>query len=132
MIQPIQNTLLNISVEAGTDLTTLKRFVKLSSGSLVLCGAGELAIGVIQSEVNSGEEAPVMTHGIAIVEVGSGGVTSGTEVMSDATGKAVAWAHPVAGGTYAAAEVNALFDKKVLGIAMDTVSAGAFTRVILK
>lgn len=132
MSQPVQHTLLISSFPAGSDLFTLKRFVKLSSGKLAYCGAGELGIGVLQAETSSGMEAPVLLSGVAIVEVGTGGITEGTEVMSDANGKAVTWAHPVAGGTYSAAEVNALFDKKSLGIALDTASAGELIRVLLK
>jgi hypothetical protein len=132
MAQPVQHSVLTTSIKTGSDMYTLKRFVKVGSGVLAYCGAGELAVGVLQAETNEGKEAPVLVQGIAVVEVGSGGIVENTEVMSDANGKAVTWAHPVAGGTYSASEVNALFDKKSIGIALDTASAGELVRVLLK
>jgi len=84
------NPLQIISIEAGAALANANRFVKMSSGKAVVCGANGQAIGVLQSAVLAGQTASIITAGIALVYVGSGGVTENTHVTSDATGKAIA------------------------------------------
>lgn len=78
------------SFQAGSEMLSLRRFVKMSSGKLAYCGANQKAIGVIATEASIGEMTPVITHGIVVLEVGSGGVTENGLVTSDANGKAVA------------------------------------------
>ncbi len=77
------------TVEAGSALATVKRFVKKASGVLAYCGAYEKAIGVLGLAVNSGEQAPVKMAGIIIVESG-GAITQGQKVTSDSVGRAIA------------------------------------------
>lgn len=64
------------------------RFVKLSSGKLVLCGAGESGLGVIQDEPIAGEPGNVMIIGVSKVECGDT-IGQGDPVKSDASGKGV-------------------------------------------
>lgn len=65
------------------------RFVKLTTGKLALCGAGEAGIGVIQDEPLANEAGNVMVVGVSKVLAG-GTITQGASVKSDANGKAVA------------------------------------------
>lgn len=92
---------------AGSDMMTLKRFVKAANGVLAYCGAGQEAIGVLELPINSGGEATVLHSGVILVEVGSGGVTCGAEVTSDADGKAVAIAALTATASIAALTATA-------------------------
>ena len=92
-MEKTQNKLLAISVPAGADMLTTKRFVKMSSGVLAYCTANAKALGVLELEVVSGDDASVITHGIVLVEVGVGGITENTEITSDANGKAIAVAN---------------------------------------
>jgi hypothetical protein len=78
------------SVQADSEMLSLRRFVKMSSGKLAYCGANQKAVGVLGAETAEGEMAPVITHGIVVLDVGSGGVTENGYVTSDANGKAVA------------------------------------------
>lgn len=83
------NPLQILSVEAGANLANPYRFVKMSSGKVVNCDANNQSIGVLKQAVDSGQMASVISSGIALVEVGSGGVTENSLVTSDANGKAV-------------------------------------------
>lgn len=84
-----ENPLQIISVEASTDLTG-QRFVKMTSGKAVVCGANGQAFGVLKDDVLEGQMGSVYTSGIVLVTVGSGGVTENTLITSDAAGKAIA------------------------------------------
>jgi hypothetical protein len=85
------------------------------------CGAGQVALGVAKYDVAINEYGGVYgTPGrIVAVVVGTGGVTAGQKVMSDATGQAVAWAT-------AASEAN-----EALGLALTTAAAGELAEVKL-
>jgi hypothetical protein len=84
-----QNLGQTISLEAGADLTSSQyRFVKLSSGKAALCGDGEDAIGVLQNDPNSGQEAAVALSGITKVVAG-GMCTQDGYGASDSSGRAV-------------------------------------------
>ncbi|MBX3045132.1 MAG: hypothetical protein KIT33_15210 [Candidatus Kapabacteria bacterium] len=132
------------SVQAGSEMLSLRRFVKMSSGKLAYCGANQKAIGVIGTEAAQGEMAPVITHGIAILEVGSGGVTENGYVTSDANGKAVAVADvavtipegatPVTstGAQPTLVVAGGTLPVKINGLALETVSEGGTVRVILQ
>lgn len=106
------------------------RFVKVSATktaygdySVAHCGAGEPAIGVAESDADADLAEVYAQHkrlniirsgAVARVEVGTGGVTAGEEVESDATGKVVS-----------------LDSGKPLGIAMETKAAAAFAEIAL-
>lgn len=79
-----------LTLEASAALPNLQRFIKVSSGKAALCGANEKALGVLDLTAVLGESTPVIISGVVLVDVGSGGVTSGAQVTSDANGKAVA------------------------------------------
>lgn len=71
--------------------------VKLSDADHVtpVTAEGDLIVGISQfgvtaAEIDNGKGASVQVHGVSLVLVGVGGVTFGTIVVSDATGKAVA------------------------------------------
>lgn len=61
------------------------RFIGLDGN---YCGANLPAWGVSELATASGEQIPVITHGIALVESG-GIITAGDKVTSDSTGRAV-------------------------------------------
>lgn len=80
-----------ISHPAGADLTAAQfKFVKISGGGVVLCGAGENAVGVLLNKPNTGEAAEVQIGGIAKVQADAALATTGTKVMSSADGQAAA------------------------------------------
>ncbi len=91
-------------------------FVKISATraagdniSVVTCGAGQAAFGVALFACASGALVtvqPINGGGVVGVVVGTGGVTFGQEVESDATGQAIAFA-----------------TGKILGMATSTVTA---------
>ena len=80
------------------------------------CGAGLKALGVAEQGFNSGERVDVYDIGTAHVIVGTGGVTVGDEVMSDASGHAV----------------TATLGNYVNGIALATVAATGIVEIIIK
>lgn len=112
-----ENPLQTISIEASTDLTG-KRFVKMTSGKAVVCGANGQAIGVLKDDVLAGQMGSIYTSGVVLVYVGSGGVTENTHVTSDAAGKAIA----VAAITATAASANVV---SVATLANAVIPAGA-------
>jgi len=77
---PIQE----ITLEAGAAVTKFR----MIGANGQHCGAGAKAVGITQIDADSGDQFPVMTYGIAIVEAG-GAVTAGAEIESDANGKVV-------------------------------------------
>lgn len=52
--------------------------------------AGQAVIGVLQNAPASGAAARVRTGGVSKVIVGTGGITAGAQVQTDATGAAIA------------------------------------------
>lgn len=78
-------------LKAAADLRTKQYyFVKVDgNGDVVLCGAGESALGVLQNDPNTSEACDVMVFGITKVVV-SGALNAGDPIASDASGKAKA------------------------------------------
>lgn len=80
------------SMIAGADLSA-KQWTFVSQNTtdreVVTTGAGAEAFGVLINDPEDGNAATVVTHGRVIVEVGTGGLTAGDEVASDASGEAV-------------------------------------------
>jgi len=91
------------------------RFVKLSSGKIALCGAGEAGLGVVQDEPAASEAGNVMLVGVSKVLAG-GTINQGNAIKSDATGKAVA-----------ASET----DQFIFGTALEDGSSGEYIDVLL-
>ena len=79
-----QQTCLTTSVTAAAALSRL-RFVGLTGA---VCAAGAKALGIAETAADLGEQAPVNTHGILLVEAGAA-IAAGAEVESDANGRAV-------------------------------------------
>ena len=73
------------SIIAAVDLVK-QRFVGFDGN---LCAADAKALGVSDADTKLGQQCPVATHGILLVETG-GAVNVGDDVASDATGRAVA------------------------------------------
>lgn len=86
----VESTLQKFSMfAAGADLTAAQfRFVKISAGTIVLCGAGEQAAGVLQNAPKQGEAAIVGFSGISKVMVGGTDVAQDAEVATLANGLA--------------------------------------------
>lgn len=122
------------------------RFVKKGTGDkqVLLCGAGEDAIGISVPDERmenadgstrtgyiAGEKVAIQRTGIGVVEAG-GAVTVGSQVKSDASGRAVASTDPTVGATYAQAEVQAVRDywKVAKGAAISAAAqAGDFMEI---
>jgi len=66
-----ENAILCKTFTAGGDLSALQyRFVKLSGANTVtICGNGEVPIGILQNDPESGEQANVMLMGISNLAV---------------------------------------------------------------
>ncbi len=76
--------------KAGADLTGKQyTFVTSDGDEVTTTGAGAAATGVLWNEPTSGDAATVVRGGEVNVYVGTGGLTVGAEVSSDANGKAV-------------------------------------------
>lgn len=143
-MQLTSNPVLTTTHQAGASLQTKNRFVKLSSGKIVYCGAGQKAIGVIDLPWNDNDIASVIQLGVVLVEVGAGGVTEGAEVVSDANGKAVlgtALSATVPGTgtpvTSSSAQpsltiAGGVLPQKVLGTTLDTIAENGLTRILLR
>jgi hypothetical protein len=153
-----QQKLMAISIQASANLAYEKRFVKISSGKLAYCGANGKAVGVLDIAADQDEWATVVTHGVILVEVGTGGVTENTEVTSDANGKAIAVSTlsatasdtdvTIPTGSTAVTSTSAqptltitdptitlaggVLPVKINGVALDTVAAGGYARILLK
>lgn len=81
------------SMVAGADLSTKQFYaVKMNSTdrTVVLAGNGEAAFGILIGTPTSGAAATVVTSGRVTVEVGTGGITAGSNVGIEAGGKIVA------------------------------------------
>ena len=100
---------------SAADLTTKnKTFVKrVADDKVNTAGAGEAALGVLWNAPAADDVAWVIAAGSPDVYVGTGGVTVGDEIASDANGLAV---------TAAATDV-------VVGIARETAAAGALVKI---
>lgn len=85
-----QNAAYNtITLPAGADLTGSQfKFVKISSGAVVLGAAGNDCVGVLLNKPNTGEAAEVQTGGVAKVQADVALATTGTKVMCSADGQA--------------------------------------------
>lgn len=76
---------------AGADLSAAQYLFVTSDGDEVtVTGAGEAATGVLFNAPVAADAATVVRGGEVNVYVGTGGLTIGAEVASDASGKAVA------------------------------------------
>lgn len=104
MAYEIQNP--QISLVAGADLTGAQyKAVKLdSSGNIVLCGADESGIGILQDNPALGAAGTVWMYGVSKGQYG-GTVAKGASVSTDAAGKFVTagsgaiWGVSLTGGT---------------------------------
>ncbi len=88
--QPILIT----SITAPADLSDKKNLFIGFDGNV--CGNGAKALGVLNANTNIGNQAPVMTNGIALTYSGAA-INQGAKVQSDANGKAI---------TFSAGELN--------------------------
>lgn len=90
------NSQLRVTGTATTALTG-KTLCAIAAGgadqnpNLATAGAGAKAFGVVGWDVPIGAKVTVFKKGVIGVTAGAA-LTAGTEVMADATGKAVAWA----------------------------------------
>ena len=88
-----QNVLLCLTVLAAATLPRL-RFVGLTGN---VCAAGAKALGVSETNAGVGEQAPVNTHGVLLVEAGAA-IAAGAEVEANASGQAITKAAGVSNG----------------------------------
>ena len=107
-----------ITLVAAADLSSAQyRFITVdANGKAALAGNGVLADGVVQNAPEAGKGAVIAVLGISFVEVGTGGVTAGNEVASDANGKVVV----------------AASGDSISGVAMATVAAGGLAAILIK
>ena len=93
---PGEKPLFQESFLTAADLSEKRYYaVKLdSAGKIVLAGAGEASIGILQRGEGTGKVCPVMMLGISYAILGAAVATPGTNLTPDAAGKLV-----TAGGT---------------------------------
>lgn len=80
--QVVRGFIANVALEGG-------RYVKLSSGKLVYCGAGEQPLGVLHDDVPAGKTGDVILEGTGKVQCAAA-LAAGATIASDANGRAVA------------------------------------------
>lgn len=101
---------------AGADLSAKQwTFVIMNTTDRTVVNAtdGQAADGVLINTPESGKAATVVTAGRVMIEVGTGGLTAGDLVASDANGEAI---------TAATADI-------VVGKALETAAAGTRTTI---
>lgn len=106
-----------ITLKAGDDLSTkMYHIVKLdNNGNVVLCGAGERAIGILDGKPKLGESVAVNILGTSKVVVG-GAINIGSYVVSNNNGQAIERTN----------------ESNVIGIALESSSnAGEIIEVLL-
>ncbi|STQ91398.1 DUF2190 family protein [Iodobacter fluviatilis] len=79
-----QIVILTASVMAATDLAA-RRFVGFDGN---VCASGAKALGVIDAETAADSMAPANVLGVILVEAGAA-ITAGSEIQSDAAGRAI-------------------------------------------
>lgn len=86
----VENTVWAHTEVAAADLSAAQFLaVNLDGGAgVVLCGAGEKALGFLQNKPVAGEAATVMIHGLTKAVSGAA-VTAGSPVEIDAAGKVI-------------------------------------------
>ncbi|NMC09524.1 MAG: hypothetical protein GYA39_00875 [Methanothrix sp.] len=86
----VEELIYNTSVIAGIDLSAKQFYcVKLNaSGQMILSGAGENALGILQDKPTSGQVGAVCCLGKSMAIYGAS-VTAGQNLASDASGKLV-------------------------------------------
>lgn len=81
------------SYPAGADLSSYQyRFVKVSSGQFVLCGAGDSSFGILQDTPNAaGVAGSALYEGISriVVDAGTTPIAAMDNLKSDASGRGV-------------------------------------------
>ncbi|HZT29506.1 MAG TPA: capsid cement protein [Bryobacteraceae bacterium] len=114
-----EQTLRTIAAPASADLSASQFcFVVVnSSGQLALPSAGGEADGILQDKPNAqGVQAELAVLGVSKVVVGTGGVTAGDLLATDANGKAV----------------TAASGNKILGRALATGAAGVIIPALIQ
>jgi hypothetical protein len=114
-----EQTLRTIGVPASADLSASQFcFVVVNAnGQLALPSAGGDAEGILQDKPNAaGQAAEVGILGVSKVVVGTGGVTAGDLLATDANGKAV----------------TAATGNKILGRALATGAAGTLIPALIQ
>jgi hypothetical protein len=136
-VAAIHPTGMDVRIAAGADLSTHQyKLVKLSSGAVVLCGAGERPLGVLQNAPASGEIAIVRTHGATIVKADGTGVTQDNSVSSAANGVARATTNAATGlgvvdTSDAGAATDPLKGAYIIGQALQTAAASALFEMVI-
>lgn len=89
-VEKIHATFVHAVVAAADLSAKLHYFATIdSSGLLAVCGDGAVVAGPIIETAVAGKPATFQYGGIGKVKVGSGGVTAGARIASDASGLAV-------------------------------------------
>jgi len=118
LIRGLKSIPANHNFQTDTNYTTGQyTFVKLdSTGALVQCGSGQLAISVIQDTPNVGEPGACCSPGDITKIMCNGTVNAGEAVMCDSTGAAV----PSTSGA------------STLGWALAAGAAGSMTEIVFQ
>lgn len=122
----------DVPLIAGADLSSSQYFfVKVdSSGHVVLAGAGEQAIGVVQNAPASSATAIVRISGITQV-ITAGTDAAGTWVESDSAGKAKAAVKGSTNTGDAGSANDALLGGSVMGVLLETATANVAHKMLL-
>lgn len=87
-----QTTILEKSTKAGAAITafTIAKFGADDETMIPAAGNTDELVGVFQHDALNGAEVRVMVYGITRLKIGTGGITRGVLVTSDATGQGIA------------------------------------------
>lgn len=119
---------------AAADLSAANgKLVKITSSGVNLCSAaGEVAHGVLVNNPVSGAAACVAVAGEVECIAGTGGVTKGDLITTNASGKGVTATKDYTVTNDASSATDALVGSHVIGVALSTAAAdGYFTLEIL-
>lgn len=120
----VANPMASVTRLAGADLSTKQFYaVKVdSAGKVVLAGAGEMALGILQNNPASNVAGTIAMAGSSKAVAG-GSITAGDPVAADANGKLVAATRGRTNTSDAGAAVDPLIGSHVIGIALEGASA---------
>jgi hypothetical protein len=127
---------IDVRIAAGEALTSDQyKAVKLSSGAVVKCGAGERALGILQNAPGSGEIAIVRIAGTTLAKADGTGVAVDNMISSAAGGVLRASTNQTTGlghvDTTGSSATQPLRGAYVLGQATQAGAAGALFAMVI-
>ena len=128
----LQSNGIDISRVAGADLSASQYLaVKLnSSGQVVVAGAGEAAIGILQNKPGAGQAATVRVGGASKAKAG-GTIAAGADVAANSSGAIVVATAGRTNTSDADAAADPLIGSYTLGAALSGAASGDIFDILI-